>query len=139
MANESQRGLLDPNVEQESIRELSQRRANLMLELKNYEENRRIAAASAGGGGGGGAGGGMGLAAAIMSKAGLGSSISSSMSSADVASQLEVGVIPAQTQLSTALAINLGTDGKPVREDICLFSMRGQQSNLLFLRSRMWR
>ena len=26
-----------------------------------------------------------------------------------------MGVIPAQTQLSTALAINLGTNGKPVR------------------------
>ena len=26
-----------------------------------------------------------------------------------------MGVIPAQTQLSTALAINLGTNGRPVR------------------------
>ncbi len=45
--------MLDPNIEQESVRELSQRRANLVLELKNYEENRRIANASVHGGGGG--------------------------------------------------------------------------------------
>ncbi len=36
---------------------------------------------------------------------------------ADMAASIameSMGVIPAQTQLSTALAINLGTDGKPV-------------------------
>ncbi|XP_033647290.1 Bardet-Biedl syndrome 2 protein homolog [Asterias rubens] len=31
--------LMDTNVEQETIRELSQRKQNLLLELKNYEEN----------------------------------------------------------------------------------------------------
>ncbi|CAL1528312.1 unnamed protein product [Lymnaea stagnalis] len=35
--------LMDSNVEQDTIRELSQRKQNLMLELKNYAENSRIA------------------------------------------------------------------------------------------------
>ena len=34
---------MDQNIEQETIRELSQRKQNLMLELKNYEENQRAA------------------------------------------------------------------------------------------------
>ena len=49
---------MDLNVEQETLRELSSRKQNLLLELKNYEAN---AAASLGGGGlarGGAAGGG---------------------------------------------------------------------------------
>lgn len=36
--------MMDVNVEQETIRELSQRRHNLLLELKNYEENQRMGA-----------------------------------------------------------------------------------------------
>ncbi|ELU16233.1 hypothetical protein CAPTEDRAFT_171644 [Capitella teleta] len=35
--------LMDTNVEQETIRELSQRKQNLLLELKNYEENQKAA------------------------------------------------------------------------------------------------
>ncbi|XP_059160639.1 Bardet-Biedl syndrome 2 protein homolog [Physella acuta] len=35
--------LMDSNVEQDTIRELSQRKQNLMLELKNYAENSRVA------------------------------------------------------------------------------------------------
>ena len=34
---------MDVNVEQETIRELSQRKQNLLLELKNYEENQKAA------------------------------------------------------------------------------------------------
>lgn len=34
--------LMDTNVEQETIRELSQRKQNLLLELKNYEENAKV-------------------------------------------------------------------------------------------------
>ena len=55
---DSQRNMMDLNVEQETLRELSSRKQNLLLELKNYEAN---AAASLGGGGlarGGAAGGG---------------------------------------------------------------------------------
>lgn len=33
---------MDVNIEQETIRELSQRRHNLLMELKNYEENQRM-------------------------------------------------------------------------------------------------
>ncbi|BFZ04172.1 hypothetical protein BsWGS_07211 [Bradybaena similaris] len=35
--------LLDSNIEQDTIRELSQRKQNLMLELKNYAENSKLA------------------------------------------------------------------------------------------------
>ena len=35
--------LMDTNVEQDQIREMSQRKQNLLLELKNYEENQRAA------------------------------------------------------------------------------------------------
>ena len=34
---------MDTNVEQETIRDLSQRRQNLLLELRNYEENQKAA------------------------------------------------------------------------------------------------
>ena len=43
---DSQRNMMDLNVEQETLRELSSRKQNLLLELKNYEAN---AAASLGG------------------------------------------------------------------------------------------
>ncbi len=70
--------LVDFSTQQESVRELSQKKNNLLLELQNYEENQKVA------------------------------------SKQQVAHQ-NLGVIPAQTQLSTALAINLGTDGKQVQ------------------------
>ena len=35
--------LMDQNIEQETIRELSQRKQTLLLELKNYEENQKAA------------------------------------------------------------------------------------------------
>lgn len=34
--------LMDSSAEQELIRELSQRRQNLLLELRNYEENAKV-------------------------------------------------------------------------------------------------
>lgn len=34
--------LMDVNLEQDSLRELAQRKQNLLLELKNYEENARV-------------------------------------------------------------------------------------------------
>ena len=42
-ATELKGNLMDQNIEQETIRELSQRKQNLMLELKNYEENQKAA------------------------------------------------------------------------------------------------
>lgn len=40
---EMQGNLMDTNVEQDTIRELSQRKQNLLLELKNYDENTKAA------------------------------------------------------------------------------------------------
>lgn len=34
--------LMDTNAEQDLIRELSQRKQNLLLELRNYEENSKV-------------------------------------------------------------------------------------------------
>lgn len=34
--------LMDSSAEQELVRELSQRRQNLLLELRNYEENAKV-------------------------------------------------------------------------------------------------
>ena len=79
---ESQKNMMDLNVEQETLRDLSSRKQNLLLELNNYETNQA-----------------QGLAGKT-GKAGLDGN--------------EMGVIPAQTQLQTALAINLGSEGKPV-------------------------
>ncbi|KAK3767058.1 hypothetical protein RRG08_054106 [Elysia crispata] len=53
--------LMDANVEQDTIRELSQRKQNLMLELRNYAENSKIALS-----------GGAAMAAAINAGDGLG-------------------------------------------------------------------
>ena len=72
--------MMDLNVEQETLRDLSARKQNLLLELNNYETNQKQSLAGKTGGLEGN----------------------------------EMGVIPAQTQLQTALAINLGSEGKPV-------------------------
>lgn len=34
--------LMDVNVEQDALRDLAQRKQNLLLELKNYEENAKV-------------------------------------------------------------------------------------------------
>lgn len=34
--------LMDVNVEQDALRDLAQRKQNLLLELRNYEENARV-------------------------------------------------------------------------------------------------
>ncbi|MCL4130234.1 UNVERIFIED_CONTAM: hypothetical protein GTU68_017545 [Idotea baltica] len=41
-STESRFSLMDVNIEQETVRELSQRRQNLLMELKNYDENNRL-------------------------------------------------------------------------------------------------
>ena len=78
--------MMDLNVEQETLRELSSRKQNLLLELKNYEANQ----------------------SASLGTGGLGK--------ASMMADSDVGMIPAQTQLQTALAINLGSEGKAVSE-----------------------
>ena len=78
--------MMDLNVEQETLRDLSARKQNLLLELNNYETNQKQSL-------GGKTGGSVGP------------------------DGNEMGVIPAQTQLQTALAINLGSEGKPVSQN----------------------
>lgn len=34
--------LMDVNIEQDTLRDLAQRKQNLLLELRNYEENARV-------------------------------------------------------------------------------------------------
>ena len=85
---------MDLNVEQETLRELSSRKQNLLLELKNYEANQ---SASLGTGG---------------------------LVKASMMADNDVGMIPAQTQLQTALAINLGSEGKAVRRTLYWHCLR---------------
>ncbi|XP_076033729.1 BBSome complex member BBS2-like [Oratosquilla oratoria] len=89
---ETRFSVMDVNIEQETIRELSQRRHNLLMELKNYEENQRFSAARD-------------------VPVGKPSSVSD-----------QVGIIPANTQLQTGLAINMGSEekNKPPHVEIAL-------------------
>ncbi|CAM4582369.1 unnamed protein product [Leuciscus chuanchicus] len=67
--------LMDASVEQDLIRELSQRKQNLMLELRNYEENSKALPGVSEG-------------------------------------EFKMGVIPANTQLQTALSVRRATDSQ---------------------------
>uniref|UniRef100_A0A3B3CHD3 Bardet-Biedl syndrome 2 n=1 Tax=Oryzias melastigma TaxID=30732 RepID=A0A3B3CHD3_ORYME len=72
-ASKDQKGsLMDSSSEQELVRELSQRKQNLLLELRNYEENAKVPGVSQ--------------------------------------TNSEVGVIPANTQLQTALSVRPATE-----------------------------
>ena len=93
-APETKKNMMDLNVEQETLRELASRRQNLLLELKNYEANQRA---------------GMSVGSYGMVAGTTG-----------VPGEEEVGMIPAQTQLQTALAINLGTEGKTVSNTLII-------------------
>ncbi|XP_069496392.1 BBSome complex member BBS2 [Ambystoma mexicanum] len=68
--------LMDTSVEQELVRELSQKKQNLLLELRNYEENSKQAETSG------------------------------QISEGDG----QMGIIPANTQLQTALSVNMGSE-----------------------------
>ncbi|KAM8946161.1 BBSome complex member BBS2 isoform 2-T2 [Pelodytes ibericus] len=72
-SQEAAGSLMDTSVEQELVRELSQKKQNLLLELRNYQEN------------------------------------SKSRTSAGEPDG-HMGVIPANTQLQTALSVSLGSD-----------------------------
>ncbi|XP_078067235.1 BBSome complex member BBS2 isoform X1 [Mustelus asterias] len=52
-SREMKGNLMDTNAEQDLIRELSQRKQNLLLELRNYEENSKVALSTLGGEGDG--------------------------------------------------------------------------------------
>ncbi|CAB1313868.1 unnamed protein product [Coregonus sp. 'balchen'] len=75
-SKEMKGNLMDSSVEQDLIRELSQRRQNLLLELRNYEENAKQAVPGA--------------------------------SERDT----QMGVIPANTQLQTALSVRAATESQ---------------------------
>ncbi|XP_062403688.1 Bardet-Biedl syndrome 2 protein homolog isoform X2 [Sardina pilchardus] len=74
-SKEMKGNLMDSSVEQELIRELSQRKQNLLLELRNYEENAKATTGASEGDSG-------------------------------------MGVIPANTQLQTALAVRAATESQ---------------------------
>ncbi|XP_004913585.1 Bardet-Biedl syndrome 2 protein isoform X2 [Xenopus tropicalis] len=74
-SQEAAGSLMDTSVEQELVRELSQKKQNLLLELKNYQEN---------------------------------SKAESRISQSETDGQM--GVIPANTQLQTALSVSLGSE-----------------------------
>ncbi len=90
---EARSKMFDMGADQDAIRELTQKKQNLLLELKNYEENAKLAPAGAGV-----------LLAASKANATGGSPLNNE----------SMGIIPAQTQLTTSLSLNLGLDGKSV-------------------------
>ncbi|KAM8799385.1 BBSome complex member BBS2 [Eudromia elegans] len=77
--------LMDSSVEQDLIRELSQKKQNLLLELRNYEENAKA-------------------------------ELNTQLKEADG----RRGVIPANTQLQTALSVNLGSDSQSAHVELCI-------------------
>nr|XP_009676538.1 PREDICTED: Bardet-Biedl syndrome 2 protein isoform X1 [Struthio camelus australis] len=77
--------LMDASAEQDLIRELSQKKQNLLLELRNYEENAKA-------------------------------ELNTQLKEADG----QRGVIPANTQLQTALSVNLGSDSQSAHVELCI-------------------
>uniref|UniRef100_A0A8B9FPX2 Bardet-Biedl syndrome 2 protein homolog n=1 Tax=Amazona collaria TaxID=241587 RepID=A0A8B9FPX2_9PSIT len=75
--------LMDTSAEQDLIRELSQKKQNLLLELRNYE-----------------------------------GSAKAELSTKKIDGQR--GVIPANTQLQTALLVNLGSDSHSAHVELCI-------------------
>ncbi|MGH0178462.1 UNVERIFIED_CONTAM: hypothetical protein FKN15_003044 [Acipenser sinensis] len=84
-SKEMKGNLMDASVEQDLIRELSNRKQNLLLELRNYQEN---------------------------SKAGTGSKKKEN--------EGQMGVIPANTQLQTALSVNAGSENQKPSVDLTI-------------------
>ncbi|XP_003228629.2 Bardet-Biedl syndrome 2 protein [Anolis carolinensis] len=83
-SQESKGKLLDTSVDQDLIRELSQKKQNLLLELRNYEENAKQV------------------------------ELNTQVNEADG----QKGVIPANTQLQTALSVNLGSDSESAHVEL---------------------
>ncbi|XP_053305283.1 Bardet-Biedl syndrome 2 protein [Spea bombifrons] len=84
-SQEAAGSLLDTSVEQELVRELSQKKQNLLLELKNYQENTKA---------------------------------ESRVQASEPDGQM--GVIPANTQLQTALSVSLGTDTRAAHVELSI-------------------
>ncbi|KAM4017896.1 BBSome complex member BBS2 [Anomaloglossus baeobatrachus] len=85
-SQETAGSLMDTSVEQELVRELSQKKQNLLLELKNYQENSKQA------------------------------ELKLQVSEPDG----QMGVIPANTQLQTALSVNLGSDNQSAHVELSI-------------------
>ncbi|XP_005152310.1 BBSome complex member BBS2 isoform X1 [Melopsittacus undulatus] len=75
--------LMDTSAEQDMIRELSQKKQNLLLELRNYEESAKA-----------------------------------ELNTKKIDGQR--GMIPANTQLQTALLVNLGSDNRSAHVELCI-------------------
>ncbi|CAH1270190.1 BBS2 [Branchiostoma lanceolatum] len=84
--------LMDTNTEQDAVRELSQRKQNLLLELKNYEENARLTKFF------------------YKGRAAAQSNRPSGMGGMDTG---QMGIIPANTQLQTSLTVDPGDEKHP--------------------------
>uniref|UniRef100_A0A8C5WVB1 Bardet-Biedl syndrome 2 protein homolog n=1 Tax=Laticauda laticaudata TaxID=8630 RepID=A0A8C5WVB1_LATLA len=78
--------LMDRSVEQDVIRGLSQKKQNLLLELRNYEENSKQV------------------------------ELNTQVNEMDG----QRGVIPANTQLQTALSVNLGSENESAHVELCI-------------------
>lgn len=91
--------LMDSNLEQDTIRELGMRKQNLMMELKNYDQNEKA---------------GVVAAAAMQDAVQSGSKFSAErpFPVGQEYDQEKMGVIPAATQLQTTLTVNPGDDTK---------------------------
>lgn len=91
--------LMDSNLEQDTIRELGMRKQNLMMELKNYDQNEKA---------------GVVAAAAMQDAMQSGSKFSAErpFPVGQEYDQEKMGVIPAATQLQTTLTVNPGDDTK---------------------------
>ncbi|XP_056382250.1 Bardet-Biedl syndrome 2 protein isoform X2 [Hyla sarda] len=85
-SQETAGSLMDTSVEQELVRELSQKKQNLLLELKNYQENSKQAE----------------LRVQVTEPDG------------------QMGVIPANTQLQTALSVNLGSETQSAHVELSI-------------------
>ncbi|XP_073515184.1 BBSome complex member BBS2 [Phyllobates terribilis] len=85
-SQETAGSLMDASVEQELVRELSQKKQNLLLELKNYQENSKQA------------------------------ELRLQVSEPDG----QMGVIPANTQLQTALSVNLGSETQSAHVELSI-------------------
>lgn len=99
--------LMDTNMEQDTIRDLSQRKQNLMLELRNYEENQKAGSMA------------QSVMASRASAAGGGPVSAERPFPVGVEYESStMGIIPAATQLQTTLTVNPGDDTKPAHVEL---------------------
>ncbi|KAK7799011.1 hypothetical protein U0070_025962 [Myodes glareolus] len=115
--------LLDTSVEQDLIRELSQKKQNLLLELRNYEENTKVGplwvwwgSAVRGSAVAGLRCGGARCGGAPLWQVFAVAELSSPLNEADG----QKGIIPANTKLQTALSVSLGNDVQDAHAELSI-------------------